>query len=82
MGELSESTLNEFILYNNWAKQKLLGACQNLSEDQLSVMIPGAYGSIRATLGHFIRGEAQYLRILIGSCLQPRFNWDACPRSS
>jgi uncharacterized damage-inducible protein DinB len=31
----SESTLMEFILYNNWANQKVLGACQNLSEDQL-----------------------------------------------
>jgi hypothetical protein len=41
MGTLSESTLIEFILYNNWANQKLLKACQNLSEDQLDVTIQG-----------------------------------------
>jgi uncharacterized damage-inducible protein DinB len=79
MGALFESTWIEFILYNNWANQKLLRVCQNLSEDQLEVTIPGAYGSVRDTLGHIMRGEAQYLKILTGSCPQPRFNWDARP---
>lgn len=79
MNARSESTFMEFILYNNWANQQVLQACQNLSEDQLAAMIPGAYGTIRDTLGHIIRGEAHYLRLLTGSSPQPHFQWEAQP---
>ena len=74
-----ESTFMEFILYNNWANQQVLQACQNLREDQLEAAIPGAYGTIRETLGHIIRAEAYYLKLLTGSYPQPRFNWEAPP---
>lgn len=69
----------EFILYNNWANQRVLQACQNLSEDQLVTMIPGAYGTIRDTLGHMIRAEAHYVELLTGSYPQPPFKWEARP---
>ena len=75
----SQSTFMEFILYNNWANQQVLQACQNLSEDQLAALIPGAYGTIRDTLEHIIRGEAHYLRLLTGSYPEPGFNWEARP---
>jgi uncharacterized damage-inducible protein DinB len=52
MDARSESTFMEFILYNNWANGQVLQACQNLSEDQLAAMIPGAYGTICDTLEH------------------------------
>ena len=58
MNALPESTFMEFILYNNWANEQVLLACQNLSEEQLAALIPGAYGTIHDTLGHIIRGEA------------------------
>ena len=57
----------------------MLQACQNLSEDQLAAMIPSAYGTIRDTLGHIIRAEAHYLRLLTGSCPQPLFKWEDWP---
>jgi hypothetical protein len=57
----------------------VLQACQNLSEDQLAAMIPSAYGTIRDTLGHIIRAEAHYLRLLTGSCPQPLFKWEDRP---
>ncbi|MCI0560693.1 MAG: DinB family protein [Nitrososphaera sp.] len=79
MDALSESTFMEFILYNNWANQQVLQACRNLSEEQLATMIPGAYGSIRDTLEHIIRGETYYLRLLTGSHPQPSFEWEARP---
>ena len=79
MDASSQSTFLEFILYNNWANQKVLQACQNLSEDQLEAVIPGAYGTIHATLGHIIRAEAHYLRLLTGSSPQPDFKWEAGP---
>jgi uncharacterized damage-inducible protein DinB len=79
MNARSESTFLEFILYNNWANQQVWQACQNLSEDQLAALIPGAYGTIRDTLGHIIRSEAHYLSLLTGNCPQPLFQWEARP---
>jgi uncharacterized damage-inducible protein DinB len=79
MDALSESTFMEFILYNNWANQQVLQACQNLSEDQLATMIPGAYGTIRDTLQHIIQGEAFYVGLLTGNRPQPPFQWEARP---
>jgi uncharacterized damage-inducible protein DinB len=75
----SKSIFVEFILYNNWANRQVLEACQNLSEAQLATMIPGAYGSIHATLGHLVASEAYYLRLLTGSSPQPRFKWEDQP---
>ncbi len=75
----SESPFMEFILYNNWANQQVLQACQNLSEDQLVMLIPGAYGTIRATLVHIIRAEALYLRLLTGTRPKPPFKWEDQP---
>jgi uncharacterized damage-inducible protein DinB len=75
----SGSTFMEFILYNNWANQQVLQACQNLSEDQLSTMIPGGYGTIRGTLEHIIQGEEYYVELLTGSRPQPLFKWEARP---
>ena len=79
MNAPSESTFMEFILYNNWANQQVLQACQNLSEDQLATMIPGAYGTIRDTLEHIIRGEEYYISLLTSSRPQPLFKWEDRP---
>ena len=79
MDSSSESTFIELILYNNWANQQVLQACQNLSEDQLARVIPGAYGTIRATLVHIIRAETLYLRLLTGSSPKPPFKWEDQP---
>ena len=74
----AESTFIEFIRYNNWANQQVLQACQNLSEDQLERMIPGAYGTIRGTLEHIVQGETFYLGLLalfrLGSPARPERN--------
>jgi uncharacterized damage-inducible protein DinB len=75
----SESTFMEFILYNNWANQQVLQACQNLSEDQLAAVIPGAYGTIRSTLEHIITGETFYLQLLTGRYPPAPFQWEARP---
>jgi uncharacterized damage-inducible protein DinB len=79
MDPLSKSTFTEFILYNNWANEQVLQACKKLSEDQLATMIPGAYGTIRATLEHIVRAEAGYVRVLTGSQPEPPFKWDGRP---
>ncbi|HUI90418.1 MAG TPA: DinB family protein [Anaerolineales bacterium] len=79
METLPESTLMEFMQYNNWANQAVLHACQKLNEAQLATKIPGAYGTIRDTLEHIIRAEAGYIRLLTGSRPQPPFKWEAGP---
>ena len=79
MDALPETTLAEFIRYNNWANQEVLEACQKLTEDQLAATMPGAYGTIRDTLEHIIEGEAFYVRLLTGNRPQPPFQWEARP---
>jgi uncharacterized damage-inducible protein DinB len=75
----AQSTIAEFIRYNNWANQQVLHACRNLSEEQLATVIPGGYGTIRATLEHIIQGEVFYAGLLAGSCPQPPFQWGDRP---
>lgn len=79
MESLSETTLAEFIRYNNWANQQVLAACQKLSEDQLAATLPGSYGTLRETLQHIIEGEEFYVQLLTGRRPQPPFQWDGKP---
>jgi uncharacterized damage-inducible protein DinB len=74
-----ETTLVELIHYNNWANAMVLAACQKLASDQLSAAAPGAYGTIRATLEHIIRAEADYIGRLTGKEPQPAFQWKDQP---
>ena len=74
-----EKTLTELIQYNNWANQQVLATCQKLSQSQLAATMPGAYGSIRDTLEHIIRGEVFYVKLLTGNPPQPPFQWEARP---
>jgi uncharacterized damage-inducible protein DinB len=79
MEEGFEATFTEFIRYNNWANQQVLQACEDLNDDQLATSMPGAYGTIRETLQHIIRGEAFYIRLLTGQRLHPPFKWEEKP---
>lgn len=75
----AETTLVEFIRYNNWANQQVLAACQKLSDEQLAATIPGAFGTIRNTLRHIIKGEAFYISLLTGNSPEPPFKWEDQP---
>src|SRR5512147_416925 len=68
-----ETTLVELIRYNNWANAQVLAACQKLAAHQLDATAPGAYGTIRDTLAHIIRAEADYIGRLTGDRPQPPF---------
>ena len=74
-----EPTLVEFVLYNQWANQQLLGICMKLDEGLLTAGIPGAYGSILETFGHLLRAEAGFLKRIHGTCPQPAFKWEEGP---
>jgi uncharacterized damage-inducible protein DinB len=75
----SKDTILEFIHYNNWANVRILKACQELTEEQLSASAPGTYGTVRATLEHIIRSEAGYLALLNGAQSRPAFQWQDQP---
>jgi uncharacterized damage-inducible protein DinB len=79
MDNFPETTLVEFMRYNNWANQQVFDACQNLTEEHLGASMPGAYGTVRHTLTHIIRAEAWYLSILTGNRPQPPFSWEENP---
>jgi uncharacterized damage-inducible protein DinB len=74
-----ETTLAEFIRYNNWANQRMFDACQELDEDQLATTLPGSYGTILNTLRHIIEGEEFYVELLTGHRPQPSFTWEPAP---
>jgi uncharacterized damage-inducible protein DinB len=74
-----ETTLAEFIRYNNRANQQVFEACHKLNEDQLAATLPGSYGTIRDTLEHIIEGEEFYVELLTGHRPQPPFQWKARP---
>jgi uncharacterized damage-inducible protein DinB len=79
MDNFPETTLVEFMRYNNWANQWMFETCQNLTEEQLEVSMPGSYGTIRETLAHIIRAESWYLSLLTGNRPQPPFVWEENP---
>jgi uncharacterized damage-inducible protein DinB len=59
-------------LFNHhlWANLRLLERCAGLTEEQMAATMPGARGSIRETLEHFVNSEQSYFsRISTG---QPR----------
>jgi len=74
-----ESTLVEFILYNTWANQQVLAACQSLSESQFAAKIPGGYGSVHRTIRHLVSAEADYINRITGAGPRPPFNWEDGP---
>jgi uncharacterized damage-inducible protein DinB len=74
-----EPTLLEFIRYHNWANAQILEVCKTLDAAQLDVAAPGTYGTIRNTLGHMIRAEADYIGRITGQRPEPPFKWEDGP---
>jgi uncharacterized damage-inducible protein DinB len=61
-----ESSIVEMFRHNRWANLRLLDACLNLSDEQLTASVAGTYGALRDTLLHIVRAEALYLGLLNG----------------
>ena len=60
------SALIELFKHNQWANVVTLDVCSQLSDEQLDLVIPGTYGSIRSTLLHMFSGEELYVSRLRG----------------
>ena len=52
--------LTTLFSHHLWANLRLLECCAGLNTAQLDATIPGAYGSIRETLEHFVYSEKSY----------------------
>ncbi|HXZ03412.1 MAG TPA: DinB family protein [Ktedonobacteraceae bacterium] len=63
--------LPNFFKYNLWANQRLLDACEQLSNSQLDATMKGTFGSIRETLMHLFSSEEGYARSLTGTSPTP-----------
>ena len=74
-----EPTLVEFVLYNQWANQKLLSICMDLKDEMLTANIAGTAGSILDTFSHLLRAEAGFLKRIHGTGPQPDFEWEDGP---
>lgn len=51
----------ELFTHHLWANEKLLAACEALSDADLDAEVSGVYGSIRETLVHLFAAETRYV---------------------
>jgi uncharacterized damage-inducible protein DinB len=58
---MNVSYIRELYSYNAWANRRVLDACSDLSNDQLTQQVGGSFGSLRNTLAHIIDVEWLYL---------------------
>lgn len=59
--------LDDPIRHNAWATGQVLAYCQGLDAARLDADAPGVYGTIIATLRHYIDSEMTYLFRLLGA---------------
>ncbi len=53
-------TLATLFSHHLWANLRLLERCAELTDEQLSATVPGAYGTIHDTLQHIVKAEQSY----------------------
>ncbi|HEV2128331.1 MAG TPA: DinB family protein [Thermomicrobiales bacterium] len=55
------TVLESVIEHHVWANDTLLASCEGLSEAQLSLTVPGTFGSVMKTIVHIAEAEQIYL---------------------
>ena len=63
---MSASLLGDAFAHHVWATVRLMDACLELTEDQLTSVVPGTFGSILATQRHLVGSDASYLFVIGG----------------
>jgi uncharacterized damage-inducible protein DinB len=58
--------LSDAFAHHAWANLRLLDACQELPDEQLSGPVPGTYGSILDTFRHLVDSDGWYFFIATG----------------
>lgn len=73
-------TLDKMFEYNLWANLTVMEICRELSDEQLSFEVAGAYGGIRHFLRHIVTAETYYVFRMTGTALwDDDLNWDNLP---
>src|SRR5947209_16816985 len=65
--------LHDPVRHNVWATAQILEFCRGLDEPTLNATVPGTYGTILATLRHYIDCEMEFLYQLLGR--ESAFPW-------
>ncbi len=60
-GTISLSLVNELFNYNDWARDRVLQACEALTEEQFLRPLGSSFPSIRDTLAHLVAAEWLWL---------------------
>lgn len=63
---MSGALLQDAFGHHIWATLRLIEACRQLSEEQLSRPVHGTYGSILDTLRHLVAADTSYLHVIGG----------------
>jgi len=58
---MTASLLRDAMAHHIWASERLIGACEALTPEQLRTPVPGTYGPIIATLAHMVGSDGWYL---------------------
>ena len=64
---MAKSILSDAFEHHLWANERILDACAELSEEQLTSPVPGTYGPIIDTLRHLVQADSFYLWVDRGS---------------
>jgi len=73
------ANIADLFTHNRWANLALLDACSTLTDAQLDAVVPGTYGSTRATLLHLAGAERRYVQGLRGEARSPIPDLEAFP---
>jgi uncharacterized damage-inducible protein DinB len=53
------------LLHNSWATRQVIETCRRLTPEQMDATTAGAFGTLRETLEHIVKGEGLRLRALL-----------------
>jgi uncharacterized damage-inducible protein DinB len=68
---MTTSPLTDAFAHHAWATLRLIDACSELSDEQLTTAVPGIYGSILDTLRHLVESDSWYLFVISEGAHQP-----------
>ena len=61
---MSKPILGDAFAHHVWATLSLIDACSLLADEQLSIEVPGTFGSILDTIRHLVGADCSYLELL------------------
>lgn len=63
---MSRSLMADAFAHHVWATERVLEACDGLTDEQLATTVPGTYGSILDTMRHTVDADCSYLFVIGG----------------